>query len=59
MNHKYKAIDKQKLIQEQNKQRKKYGLEPHKRLDVEMVIYRQLHSKTDELQTNEFGGMYA
>ena len=33
------AYDKQKLLEEQNKQRKKYGLPPLKTLKLENLIY--------------------
>jgi hypothetical protein len=36
---KFKTLDKEKLLKEQNKLRSKYGLKAHKRLDAESVLY--------------------
>lgn len=46
---KLKILDEKRLLEKQNKQRVKYGLKPHKRLDTELIIFK--HDK--ELQTNK------
>ena len=55
------AYDKQKLLEEQNKQRKKYGLRPLKTLKLENLIYLppDKTKKTTEKDTSQkTGGMY-
>jgi hypothetical protein len=39
---KLKILDKKKLLEEQNKQRKKYGLQPHKRLDADYLYHKKI-----------------
>ena len=36
---KFKIIDKPRLLKLQNDTRLKYGLKPHKRIDLETVLY--------------------
>jgi len=55
------AYDKQKLLEEQNKLRKKYGLRPLKTLNLENLIYLQpdkTTNKTREDTSQKHGGMY-
>ena len=47
----FKILDKEKLLEEQNKLRSKYGLKAHKRLDAESVLY--LLSDDEKEQTND------
>ena len=51
---KFKTLDKEKLLKEQNKQRKKYGLKPHKRLDAESVLYLLSDDKEDTHQSPDY-----
>jgi len=58
--HKFKIVNKDKLLKQQNEIREKYGLIPHKRLDAEMLIYGK---NDDTMQTDQninpyYGGMY-
>ena len=58
---KFKTLDKEKLLEEQNKLRKKYGLRPLKRLSQEMVLYcldDERTQKRGESITPKDGGMY-
>ena len=58
---KFKTLDKEKLLEEQNKLRKKYGLRPLKRLSQEMVLYcldDERTQKRGECITPKDGGMY-
>ncbi len=58
---KFKTLDKEKLLVEQNKIRKKYGLRPLKRLSQEMVLYcldDERTQKRGECITSNDGGMY-
>ncbi|MCK5261509.1 MAG: hypothetical protein KAJ44_04970 [Thermoplasmatales archaeon] len=46
---KLKVLDKKRLLEQQNKQRVKYGLKPHKRLDIEFItIQNDTHLQTNE-----------
>ena len=44
---KFKTLDKEKLLEEQNKQRKKYGLKPLKRLQADWVAIKNLYQQDD------------
>ena len=58
---KFKTLDKEKLLKEQNEIRKKYGLRPLKRLSQEMVLYCLDDERTQERGeciTLKDGGMY-
>lgn len=58
INHKYKTLDKQKLVELQNKQREKYGLRPHKRLDAEFLYLQQDAELQRSIPSEYDGGMY-
>lgn len=54
---KFKTIDKERLLELQNELRKKYGLQPHKRLDTEFLY--ALDDIQNDIQPKENnGGMY-
>ncbi len=58
---KFKILDKEKLLEKQNKLRKKYGLRPLKRLSQEIVLYCLDDERTQERGeciTPKDGGMY-
>jgi len=48
---KFKTLDKEKLLKEQNEIRSKYGLKAHKRLDAESVLYLLSDDKEDTHQS--------
>ena len=50
---KFKTLDKEKLLEEQNKQRKKYGLKPLKRLQADWVAIKNLYQQDDTGVTEE------
>ena len=56
------AYEKEKLLEEQNKQRKKYGLQPLKTLRIENLIYlptdKTNEDKEEHPTKNTDGGMY-
>ena len=57
---KFKTLDKDKLLLEQNRIRSKYGLKAHKRLDAESVLYLLSDDKEDTHQSpdNDNRGAY-
>ena len=49
----FKTLDKEKLLEEQNKLRKKYGLKAHKRLDAESVLYLLSDDEKEQKDTHQ------
>jgi len=56
--HNFKTIDKEKLLALQNEQRKKYGLQPHKRLGTDFLYLQRDKEAQNIDMTLENGVMY-
>ena len=57
---KLKVLDKKRLLEQQNKQRVKYGLKPHKRLDIEFItIQNDTNLQTKHQKENIYLEGYA
>lgn len=59
---KLKVLDKKRLLEKQNEQRVKYGLNPHKRLDIEFITRKNnavLQTEEKKLQDEEILEGYA
>jgi len=50
---KFKTLDKDKLLLEQNRIRSKYGLKAHKRLDAESVLYLLSDDEKEQEDTHQ------
>ena len=50
---KFKTLDKEKLLKEQNRIRSKYGLKAHKRLDAESVLYLLSDDEKEQEDTRQ------
>ena len=50
---KFKTLDKEKLLKEQNRIRSKYGLKAHKRLDAESVLYLLSDDEKEQEDTHQ------